>query len=211
MLLLLTIVAAAIVAGYVMGGGLSGFERLKLKWWGLAPGGLALQFVSPTELGGVERDTVGLFLLVGSYVPLLVFAARNVALAGYPLILAGLALNLLVIFVNGGMAVTEQALVRSGQEDAVAILREEGDGKHHLADEEEDVLLVLGDVIPVGWPFQQVVSAGDLVLYAGVAWMIVAVMRGRSGGLERTTPYWIPAGPPPRDPPPTIPSSGTER
>ena len=40
------------------------------------------------------------------------------------------------------------------------------DPKHHLADE-SDVLLPLADVIPVGSPFNIVVSAGDVVSYVG--------------------------------------------
>lgn len=210
MFLLLAMVAAAIVAGYLTGGRLSGFERLRLRWWPLAPVGLVLQVLPGGELAGIDEDTVGLALLIGSYVLLGVFAGRNVATAGFPLVLAGLAMNLLVISLNGGMAVTERALIRSGQEEAVEILREDGNGKHHLANEKEDVLLVLADVIPVGWPFEQVVSPGDLVLYTGVAWLIVAVMRGRSGGLEPTPPYRVPVGPAPRDHPEATPTSESE-
>src|SRR5206468_4995 len=106
------------------------------------------------------------------------FAALNIRLAGVPLILAGLALNLLVIASNGGMPVSREALESSGQGDVLQELIDEGAAKHHLLTD-DDVLTALADVIPVGGPIKQVVSLGDVFVYAGVVWLIVAVMRGR--------------------------------
>ena len=59
-------------------------------------------------------------------------------------------------------------------------LIQHGGAKHYLARPDDTVLLQLGDVIPLGDPVNQVVSAGDIVVYAGVVWLIVAAMRGRS-------------------------------
>src|SRR5204863_2839386 len=115
-----------------------------------------------------------------SYVVLIAFCFMNRRLAGFLVIAGGLAANLLVIGVNGGMPVTKNALVSSGQAGVISYLRTEGGAKHHIAD--GDALLVLGDVIPVGTPFDQVVSIGDIVVYAGILWFCVGTMRsGRRG------------------------------
>jgi hypothetical protein len=51
----------------------------------------------------------------------------------------------------------------------------DGGAKHHLATS-SDVLLPLADVIPVPG-VDQVVSVGDVVMYAGIMWVIAAGMR----------------------------------
>jgi hypothetical protein len=115
---------------------------------------------------------------------LLIFAALNLRLAGFALVLVGLALNLTVVSMNGGMPVTKSALVASGQGRFLSKLVHGKGAKHHLAGP-DDVLLPLADVIPIPRPISQVVSAGDLVVYAGVVLLVVATMRGR-------TRVWIP-------------------
>ena len=111
---------------------------------------------------------------------LLVFAFANIRLAGFVLIFVGLALNLTVIAANQGMPVTRHALVASGQGSLLGDLEHHGGAKHFLARPGNTVLLSLGDVIPIGDPLNQVVSAGDCVVYGGVVWLIAAAMRGRS-------------------------------
>jgi hypothetical protein len=200
-LLLLTIVAFSVLIGLLVGGRLRRFEYLKVRWWGLAIVGVALQVVPVPDLSRETEETVGFVLLLGSYLALLLMAAVNLRTAGFPLILIGIAMNVLVISANSGMPVTESALVRSGQVDTLRQLKEEGGTKHHLADPDEDVLLFLADVIPVGGPFRQAISAGDLVLYSGVMWLVISVMRGRSRGLRPPPLYWVSAAPRPVRPP----------
>jgi hypothetical protein len=170
MLLLLTAVLGSVAAGLLLGGKLGGFERIKLRWWGLAPAGLAMQLTPLTT-----RNALGIGLLLSSYVVLIAFCCLNRRLAGFALIAVGLGLNLLVIGVNGGMPVTRSALVKSGQTDVISYLQTQGGAKHHLAT--DDALLLLADVIPVGTPFDQVVSVGDILVYAGIFWFCVATMR----------------------------------
>jgi hypothetical protein len=114
-----------------------------------------------------------------SYALLLAFAVVNVRLPGMALVVLGLACNAIVIMVNGGMPVSEQALVDSGQPDVVGMLIEDGADKHHLLDDDEDVLTFLADVIAVPEPVSQVISIGDVFVYAGLIWLTVAAMRGR--------------------------------
>lgn len=167
--------------GYAAGGRLRRFESARIRLWWLVLLGLALQEAP------VHSHGVALTLLMASYAMLLVFAAANLRSAGFGLIVAGLSLNWLVIGVNGGMPVSGDALVRSGQGGVLRLLETEGGAKHHLSTG-QDNLLFLADVIPIGGPLAQVVSAGDILVYAGMGWYIVTTMRGPRAGREEDDP-----------------------
>ena len=185
MIFLLSVIVLAIVIGYLAGGRLRNFERLRIRGWWLAPIGLLLQ-VQFQAFWHPGRD-LSVALLIASYVLLLLFAALNIRLAGFALILVGLAMNMLVVGVNGGMPVDKGALIASGQKSVLSELVHGGGSKHHLATH-NDLLLPIADVIAIPPPIRQVVSAGDLVVYAGVVWLVVATMRGRPRD-------WIPWSP----------------
>jgi uncharacterized protein DUF5317 len=169
--LILAIVGVAAVVGLLRGGSLRDFPSVKIRWWWLAAVGLALQ-IAPV------RDPVSLVALLASLVFLIVFAAANIRAPGFILIFVGLALNLAVIGANRGMPVTRAAIVRSSQEGTVVALARDEGGKHRLADE-DTVLLPLADVIAVPPPVGAALSAGDVVLYLGIAWFVVLAMRPR--------------------------------
>ncbi len=178
MALLLAIIALSVLVGLVLRGSLRRFEQLRLRWWGLVVIGLALQFV-PLPDGQEGMDLLArVAVLSCSYAFLVLFAALNVRLPGMPLVLVGLALNAAVIVPNGGMPVSAEALERSGQENLLEVLQEQEAAKHHLMSD-DDVLTPLADVIPIPEPIGVIVSVGDLFLYGGMGWLIVAVMLGR--------------------------------
>lgn len=163
-----------ILAGYVLGGRLSNLGALRIRWAPLAIVGLLMQVIDPP-------GRWPLVMLVGSFVLLSTFAIVNIRVAGFALILVGVSLNFIVIAANGGMPVSEQALVDSGQADTVGALTDEADSyvKHHLAGD-DDRLLFLGDVIALRPPIAQAISVGDIFTYGGVAVVIVSAMRRRS-------------------------------
>src|ERR671936_238322 len=66
-----------------------------------------------------------------------------------------------------------------------------GTGKHHVMGP-EDTLTPLADVIGVPAPIGAVISIGDVLLYAGIAILIVAIMLGRSGENPRPPARWFP-------------------
>jgi len=198
--LFLSVIAVAIVAGYAFGGRLRRFEEYRPRWWALAPIGLALQFV-PVHTTAEGGSPLGDALLIGSYVLLLAFAVRNLRTMGFPLILAGLALNLAVIAPNGGMPVTREAVIGSGQANLMRDLREGHLAKHHL-ESSQDVLRPLDDRFVLGPPIRQVASVGDALIYAGLVLLVVAVMRGR-------TPEARPSPSDPRRSPATEPPPGS--
>jgi Family of unknown function (DUF5317) len=185
MILFFGAIVLALVVGLVAGGSLHRFSELRLRWWLLAPIGLALQGV-PLPDGRHGSDLAIRMIVFGtSYVLLLAFAIRNRRTAGVPLIAVGLLLNGLVVTANGGMPVSRSAFVVSGQVDELHLLMADEGAKHHILVPGEDVLSPLGDVIAVPPPIAQVVSIGDVCVYAGLIWMIVSVMRGRTAGLDR--------------------------
>jgi hypothetical protein len=185
MSLFVSVIALAVLLGYAFGGRLHRLEGLHLRWWGLAVGGLAIQFLPlPEGQGGMDL-LVRSGVLALSYALLLLFAFVNVRLPGMPLLFLGLACNGLVIVANGGMPVSAEALRDSGQADVIRMLADEGAAKHHLMTD-EDILTFLADVIPVPAPIRQVMSVGDVFVYAGLIWLTVSAMRGRaSSGLPR--------------------------
>jgi hypothetical protein len=160
----------AVGIGFAMGGRISGLAGLSIRFAPLAIAGLVLQFLSPS------RGSWPYLLLMLSFVLLAVFAAANLRVRGFPLILAGVLMNFLVIGANHGMPVTPHALDASGQHDTLSELIRSGGEKHHLAGP-NDRLLFLADVTPIRPPLAQAVSAGDLVAYAGVAFVVIAAMR----------------------------------
>jgi hypothetical protein len=119
-------------------------------------------------------------MLIGSYTLLIAFALVNRRVSGAWLVVAGLAFNLAVIAPNGGMPVSAAAIERAGGRDVTVT----GDQKHHLMTT-MDVMRPLGDVIPVPSPISAILSIGDVALYAGLAWLVLAVMLGRSGANVR--------------------------
>ena len=170
-LILLTVVVAVIV-GLVTGGSLRAFPSIPLRWWWLAVAGVVLQLLP-------GQGAIAVVLLFVSFGLLLVFGVVNVRVAGFPLILVGLALNALVIGVNRGMPVTRGALSSSGQQDALAELASNGDGQKHFLALGDTPLLFLGDVVPVPQPIGQAVSIGDVLVHVGVGWFIVMAMHPR--------------------------------
>jgi hypothetical protein len=177
MKLLLAVVLLSVFLGYLFGGRLDRLEALRPRWWGLVILGLGIQFI-PLPNGASGTDLViRTAVLALSYSLLLTFALVNVRMPGMFLVVIGLACNMTVIVANGGMPASAQALIDSGQEDVVAYVREQGADKHHLLTD-DDRLTFLADVIAVPQPIGQAVSVGDILVYAGLTWLIVATMRG---------------------------------
>jgi Family of unknown function (DUF5317) len=184
MILFVGVIVLALVAGLVAGGSLQRFGELRLRWWLLAPVGFALQGV-PLPDGRHGGDLAIRVIVFGtSYVLVLAFAVKNRRITGVPVVVIGLLLNGLVVTANGGMPVSRSALVTSGQGDVLQLLERDEGAKHHL-ETPSDMLTPLGDVIAIPPPVRQVASVGDFFVYAGLVWLIIAVMRGRTAGLDR--------------------------
>lgn len=185
MIVVLFIAVAGFVAGSLAGGSVRNFERVHVHWWGAAFTGLALQ---AAPLGRWLDDDAAVAVLVTSYALLVAFAWVNRRLPAAPLMLLGLALNMLVIGLNGGMPVSESAIRTTGAAGG-AVVSGIDDGKHHLMTT-SDLLTPLADVIGLPPPVATVLSVGDLFLYSGIVVFTVIVMRGRFAA-NRRPPAWI--------------------
>lgn len=170
-LIFLTVVVAVIV-GLMTGGSLRAFPSISIRLWWLAVAGIALQLLP-------GRGAIAVVFLFASFIVLLVFAVANARAAGFPLILAGLALNALVIGVNQGMPVSRGALSGSGQLGALDELAANGNGQKHFLAEGDTPFLFLGDVLAIPQPIGQAISVGDLLVHVGVGWFVVAAMHPR--------------------------------
>jgi len=168
---LMAICMAIILAiGYLLGGRLRNMSDLKIEWTWLALAGLALQFVTG------PGSTLPLLCLYLSFALLIIFTIKNIRVFGFPVILAGVLCNLLVIGINGGMPVSKHALRASDQGQFLGELENNPYPKHHLATD-DDLLRFLGDAIPLPSPLEQAISVGDIVTYGGVGIVIVGAMR----------------------------------
>jgi hypothetical protein len=174
------ILLIAIGTGFLLGGSLRRLETVRLHWWGAALLGLAVQgLASPSGVWSAR-----LTVLVSSGL-LLAFVVINRRLPAAFLMAVGLVLNLAVMLPSGSMPVSATAIRLAGGHDLTI-----ADPRHHLAMEGE-VVTPLGDAIPLPEPIGVVVSLGDLMIYAGVAWFVVAVMRGRFGENLRAPSRWF--------------------
>lgn len=163
----------AVLVGFATGGRLDRIPEAGIRWTLLVPVALVMQ---PIPL---PREWA-LTMLYASFALLVVFAVRNVRLPGFPLILLGALLNLTVIAVNAGMPVSAHAITVAGLRNDYQELLRDGEGAKHQLAGPGTRLNPLADVIGFPRPVMQVVSPGDLCIYSGAAWLIVAAMRGRS-------------------------------
>jgi hypothetical protein len=191
-LLIAGAIVLGILLGLVLGGSVRALARLRFLWWPLAFVALVLQLLPVPTMEGQVDHWLAVGLLIASYVALLPLVAVNIQVPGVPLLAVGFALNLLVISVNGGMPVRDEALREANGArylESRQDLEQHGGAKHHL-ERPDDMLMPLADVIPIGAPVRQVFSVGDFVFMAGVAWVLAAGMkRGRSRG-PAAMPEW---------------------
>jgi hypothetical protein len=159
-----TIIVAVLVVALTKGS----FQRLgqiKLRALWLLLVALAIQIV--LEFVDFPRDRIddaGLGILLLSYALILAFCYVNRRLSGMFMVAVGIALNVLVITLNGGMPTKDDVETRGGREVHVPIERT----VKHKPREDGDLLPVLGDVITApGVPNQQF-SIGDIVIGIGV-------------------------------------------
>jgi len=159
-----TIAIAAIVV-VATKGSFRRLGRIQLHALWLLLVALAIQVVLEfVDFPKSRIDDVGLAILLASYVLIFAFCYLNRRTSGMPIIAAGVALNVLVIALNGGMPTKDDVKERNGHEIRVPIERT----VKHKPRTGDDVLPFLSDVITLpGFPNQQF-SVGDIVIGVGV-------------------------------------------
>jgi Family of unknown function (DUF5317) len=174
---LLSAIVIGIGLGFALGGRLRNLARLELRWNVLILGSLAIQLFLFSGLTiPAPVVTVG---YVASGVLSLTWLGRNRDVAGVPCILAGGLSNFLAIVVNGGrMPVDASLLARARGADYVTALAAGRVTSNSSLADGHTRLPWLTDrlLIPPPWPIPTVLSVGDLVIAAGVVWLIASAM-----------------------------------
>ena len=105
-------------------------------------------------------------------------------MTGVPVVLAGGALNALVIVANGGVMPADPDVAAAAANHAAPgeFINSAGDGASRLG--------FLGDVLatPDGLPLQNVYSPGDLVLIAGLLIVVHAACHVQKAASSRASP-----------------------
>lgn len=185
MLGLLLPVLLTSVAGALRVGSAAGLQRQRIELWPLALGSIGIQLVlfNPPVDRQAWALVWGPWVWIASLVVLLAVLVRNAASnpggrGAFRLAALGVALNLIVVIANGGympqspsarLAVRGTPLMAQG---AAPQLR-------NIAPSDSDTRLAwLGDVFaqPAWLPTANVVSIGDLVLSAAMAWWALRAM-----------------------------------
>ena len=164
---LVVTLALALGVALLSGGTLNKVLETRLRaLWALF-GALGLQVVLDLFWSGPGTG-VSHVLLAASYVLLIGFCLANVHLKGMSVVAIGIALNALVIVVNGGMPIRTDPGFRATV-------------KHH-AERPSDSLTFLGDIIVLR-PLNQALSFGDLIMLVGLVDLLVH--RSRAGAARR--------------------------
>ncbi|HUF33818.1 MAG TPA: DUF5317 family protein [Acidimicrobiales bacterium] len=200
-------VVVGLALALAMGGRPANVADQRLRWLPALVAGAALQL-------GAEvldlTDALAMAVVAASYLALGAFAVVNLRLVGMPVVLVGLALNALVIGVNGGMPVRGDAIRAIRDVEPAELAAIDFGAKRHL-EGPDDRLTALGDIIPVP-PLGEVLSFGDLVLAVGVTNVVFRLLRPRRDApvLRQRPGPGRPAGPvvvlPDRGPAPATPT-----
>lgn len=186
MTVILVVIVVGCLVGLARGGSLHNLAQLHLVAWPLVFVAVAAQAL------GAFSGSSALYVLgmVASALLVTAFVALNRDRRGMPLVALGFLLNGIVVAFNGAMPVDQAAADRVGV--SIVALYRNADAKHELADA-DTVLRPLADVIPVPLPppldfGSNVVSAGDVVLAAGIG---VLVVNGMLDVRRRRTPAHV--------------------
>lgn len=164
-------IAVGFGIGLLRGGRIENLGTTSFRVWPLLVLGVVVQGAAAfTAYGAVA-------LILASYAILLLFAGANLHHAGMGVVFVGVAMNFLVIAVNGGMPVRAEAITRAGIAERDEIGSLDFGAKRHL-ETGDDRLTVLSDIIPVPGA-GEVLSFGDLAMAVGVADVIVHLLRRR--------------------------------
>jgi hypothetical protein len=166
----------AVAVALFRGGRLTNLADIRLRMWWLLPIGFLMQASTVFLPDGKEWGrTVGVAMVLASYIPLIIVVVLNREATGMWLVGVGILMNFTVIALNGGMPVlTEAAQVAGGFETDVAIR----DDYKHVILNADSRFVSLADVIPLRLFGQgQVISLGDVFLAVGLGRFLESELR----------------------------------
>lgn len=165
----LDIIAWGIIAGWIRGGKVANLGNLPVKGlWAILFLGLLELYIKNTQTA--DRLLVNKTLIMSFYCIIFLLLVINRKIAGVNFLLAGLALNFLVMAANGGrMPVSEWAVNAAGLAEYLPELYAGTASRHFLLTESTN-LKCLADIIPLPppYPLAKVLSLGDVILFIGI-------------------------------------------
>jgi hypothetical protein len=175
MLWLALVLFVAMSVAVLRGGRLTNLADIRLRSWWLLPLGFVMQAVTAFLPDRSWSESVGVGLVLFSYIPLLALVLLNRTRPGLWLAGLGILMNFTVIALNGGMPVLgEAALVASGFSPDPQV----AESFKHLSLDESSRLPFLADVIPLRLVGHgQVISLGDVFLAVGLGLFLEAELR----------------------------------
>ncbi|MDQ1697000.1 MAG: hypothetical protein QOJ03_2353 [Frankiaceae bacterium] len=187
--LALVALVGAVAVGYALGGDWSSMTSLRLRWRRLVVAAVLAQAGGSIVgiLGVADPRRAYVVALAVSAGCAAVFCARNLRVAGVPLLTLGLISNAVVVAANGAMPVSIVAALHAGV--PIVDIAAGRDDRHEIAGV-GTTWRSMGDIIPVPLPVRpEVVSPGDVLVAAGLAELIaVGMLRRRdwsNAGRER--------------------------
>lgn len=181
-MILFLLAAACLISVPVSGGRLARLADMQLRYLWAAPLALALQVLIITVAPGGNRP-VHAAVHLGTYGLGGLFLWVNRRLPGVPLLATGAIANTLAIATNAGVMPASLTAQR-----AAGLVTGTGfQNSTHLA---HPHLLWLGDIIPIPGPgpLANVLSIGDLVIYAGMLVLLHTTCRADRAGATAPRP-----------------------
>jgi hypothetical protein len=173
---LLYAIAIGLTLGVLTGGRAEGLASLQLRWAPLAIAGFAAQVILFAAPVSDRVGDAGPPLYVASTALVLVAVARNIRIAGLPIVVLGAASNVIAIVANGGfMPASPTAMDALGRHAATTY--------SNSAILANPALAALTDQYALpGWlPMANVFSIGDALIALGVGIAIISAMRSAAG------------------------------
>lgn len=167
----------AIVISLLSGGKLNRLGELVLREFWLVPLALLIQsgvYWAAVQGIGLGPSWVSPVLDTGSYLLLLIFTVRNIALPGMRLITLGILLNAIVIGLNGGVMPVDPSFLPESSLNAL----QEGQGTHGLMTSMTH-LSFLADrfyIDMLGFR-KQMFSIGDVLIDIGIFILVFKTLR----------------------------------
>jgi MFS family permease len=178
--MLLSSILLGLVIGALAGGRLPRLGDLRLHWVWLLGAALAVRLAAGLMVTtDIAPELAGAWGLPLTYGLIVAWLYRNWTVPGLQVAAIGVSLNILAAILHGGkMPVWDGALVAAGlsAQDLV------GDPFHILLTARTAADFIgqggmFGDVVPIPIPIlRDVVSVGDVLLWVGIVWAIVAAM-----------------------------------
>lgn len=169
----LVAIVLGLALGTIAGGSIRRLETSSLRFEWLVLILFIVQAVARGRIAGAGASSLGIAVWVLGCIGLLGLLAPDWRQPGIWVVCVGVALNIFVVLLNGGMPVVAEGQVMAA-EVAGSVVRSMG--FYQLAGP-GTLMAVLGDVVPLAFgAYRILVSPGDLLLALGITVFMVEVM-----------------------------------